>query len=104
MKKVKKVEKAGKKESGKKGIEQLVGKAFFFRAVTYHLVGKVVGILYNNTLVLSDAAWVVDSGRFSLAIGKGNLSETEFVGTAYLNLDTVTDFFPWKHSLPSKGK
>jgi hypothetical protein len=25
-----------------------------------------------------------------------------FIGGAFVNLDTVTDFFPWKHALPTK--
>jgi hypothetical protein len=84
-------------------LDELVGKAWFFRTVTYHLVGKVTRRL-GNFLVLSDASWVADSGRFMQAIKSGTLNEVEPVGPALLNLDTVTDAFPWVHPLPDKQK
>ena len=84
-------------------LEDLVGHKFFFRTVTYHLVGKVEK-LFGNFLVLSDASWVADSGRFMNAIKSGTLSEVEPVGGAYLNLASVTDFFQWNHDLPRDQK
>lgn len=83
--------------------EDLVGGKYFFRTVTYHLTGKVDKIV-GKFLVLKDAAWIADSGRFMEAIKNGTLSEIEPVGDAFLNLDTVVDFFPWKHSLPKDQK
>lgn len=83
--------------------ENLVGGKYFFRTVTYHLTGKVDKIV-GKFLVLKDAAWIADSGRFMEAIKNGTLSEIEPVGDAFLNLDTVVDFFPWKHSLPKDQK
>ena len=86
-------------------LDDLIGKAFFFRAITYHLVGMVESrIKGTNILRLSTASWVADSGRFMDAIKKGTLSEVEPVGIAFINIDTVTDFFPWKHKLPTKQK
>lgn len=38
------------------------------------------------------------------AIKDGELSEVEPVGDAFINLDTIVDFFPWKHKLPSVQK
>lgn len=86
------------------GREKLIGKEFFFRTVTYHLVGRVEGLLDGKFVILSDASWVADSGRFMNAIKDGTLSEVEPVGTAYVNLDCVTDFFPWNHDLPKEQK
>lgn len=82
----------------------LVGKSFFFRTVTYHLVGKVVAQHANSLIELDDASWIADSGRFMQAIKEGKLNEVEPVGKAYINLKSVTDFFPWKHALPSEQK
>jgi len=79
----------------------MVGKKFFFRAVTYHLVGKVEKQV-GTFLELSTASWVVDSGRFMNAIKDGILDEVEPVGVAYINITTVVDFFPWKHKLPTE--
>jgi len=83
--------------------KDLVGKSWFLRTVTYHLVGKVEKIV-GKFLVLKDASWVADSGRFMNAIKEGKLNEVEPVGQAFVNLDAVTDFFPWKHSLPRDQK
>lgn len=79
----------------------LIGHNFFFRTVTYHLIGKVtkrIGLF----LQLEEASWIADSGRFMNAIKEGSLNEVEPVGQAFLNLESVTDFFPWKHKLPTE--
>ena len=80
-----------------------VGKAYFIRTVTYHMLGKIERIS-GNFLVLSEASWIADSGRFNEAISKGNLNETEYVGDAILGIQTIVDSFPWKHSLPKESK
>ena len=93
-------------EEAKKDInnyEDLVGEKFYFRTVTYHLVGKVKNIV-GRFAFLKDASWIADSGRFMNAIKDGTLDEVEPVGDAFVNLDAVTDFFPWKHALPDKQK
>lgn len=83
---------------------KLVGNSYFFRTVTYHMVGKVVAEHPNNIIELDDASWVADSGRFMQAIKSGTLNEVEPVGKAYINLKSVTDFFPWTHKLPTEQK
>ena len=83
--------------------EDMIGKKFFFRTVTYHLVGEVTGV-FNKFLQLKDASWVADSGRFMQAIKNGELAEVEPVGEAFVNLDSITDFFPWKHDVPKNQK
>jgi hypothetical protein len=81
--------------------DELVGQKLFIRTVTYHMTGKVVKRM-GAFIQLEDAAWIADSGRFSDAIKNGDLSEVEPVGTAWVNLSSVVDFFPWKHKLPTK--
>lgn len=84
-------------------LQDMIGKKFFFRTVTYHLVGKVEKIM-GSIFQLSEASWVADSGRFMNAIKKAELLEVEPVGTAFINIQTVTDFFPWIHPLPKDQK
>jgi len=84
-------------------LDDMIGKKFFFRTVTYHMTGEVVKRI-GHILELKNAAWIADSGRFEQAIKEGNLSEVEPVGQAFINLDSVVDFFPWKHKLPNKQK
>lgn len=83
--------------------DELVGGKFYFRTVTYHLVGEVEKVV-GSFAYLKGASWVADSGRFSDAIKNGSLNEVEPVGPAAVNLDTVTDFFPWSHDLPTEQK
>ena len=59
-----------------------IGESLFIRTVTYHLTGKVVGIKViagTAFLVLEQAAWIADSGRFTQAINNGTLSEVAYV-------------------------
>jgi len=81
----------------------VIGKAYFFRTVTYHMVGRIERVS-GNFLVLSDASWVADSGRFSNAIAKGELDEVEHVGDAIVSLTAIVDAFPWLHKIPQLTK
>ena len=71
-------------------LDDLIGGKFFFRTVTYHMVGKVIKRL-GTFLELEDASWVADSGRFMNAIKDGVLREVEPVGQQWVNLSTVVD-------------
>ena len=82
-------------------LKDMVGEKFFFRTVTYHLTGRVKKVI-GSILELENAAWIADSGRFMNAIKSGELKEVEPVGRAYININSVVDFFPWKHKLPEK--
>ena len=77
-----------------------VGSAYFFRTVTYFATGRVKEII-GKFLVLEDAAWIADTGRFRQAIMDGVLDEVEPVEVPmYLNTDTITDAFVWTNPLP----
>jgi hypothetical protein len=80
-----------------------VGKSYFIRTVTYHLLGKVEKVS-GNFLVLSEASWVADSGRFSKSIKDGELNEVEFCGDAIVSITSICDAFPWAHKLPKETK
>jgi len=84
-------------------LDDLVGQKLFIRTVTYHMTGEVVKRM-GAFIQLKDAAWIADSGRFNEAIKNGTLNEVEPVGTAWINLSSVVDFFPWKHKLPKDVK
>jgi hypothetical protein len=82
-----------------KDLNDLIGRKWFIRTVTYHMTGRIIKIL-GNMLLLEDASWIADSGRFTQAIKEGKLQEVEPVGEALINLDTIVDMFPWNHNLP----
>jgi len=84
-------------------LDDLVGQRLYIRTVTYHCTGKVTKRM-GAFIQLEDSAWIADSGRFSNAIKDGTLDEVEPVGTMWVNLSSVVDFFPWKHKLPKEQK
>ena len=84
-------------------LSDMIGEKFYFRTVTYHLTGRVKKVI-GSILELENAAWIADSGRFMEAIKNGTLNEVEPVGEAWVNLNAITDMFPWKHKLPTEQK
>lgn len=76
-----------------------IGKAYFIRTVTYHLTGRIVAF-DGEFIILKEAAWIADAGRFMQAMRDGKLNEVEPVGDAIVNKGSITDAFPWPHALP----
>lgn len=79
------------------------GDSYFIRTVTYHFVGTIKEIV-GKWIVLKDASWVADSGRFNEALEKGTLSEVEYMDKAIINMDTITDATPWGNKIPKESK
>lgn len=81
-----------------------IGGAYFIRTVTYFATGRVKDIV-GKFLVLEEAAWIADTGRFSDAMAKGVMREVEPIeGAMFLNTDSITDAFPFTHKLPREQK
>lgn len=81
-----------------------IGSAYFIRTVTYFATGRVKDIV-GQFLVLEEAAWIADTGRFSDAMAKGVMDEVEPVeGEMFINTNAITDAFPWKHKLPQEQR
>ena len=77
-----------------------LGKCYFVRTVTYHYTGRLVSVTESD-LVLDEAAWIADSGRFSNAIATGSLSEVEpYPGKVILSRGAIVDACEWNHMLP----
>jgi hypothetical protein len=53
-----------------------VGKNVFIRTVTHHHTGRLVQVT-DQELVLEDAAWIADDGRFEEALKTGVFNEVE---------------------------
>ena len=81
-----------------------VGKAYYIRTATYHVLGRLKKI-YTNELVLEDASWVADQGRFNESLKTGNLNEVEpFVSDAIVSRGGIIDATIWSHDLPTQVK
>jgi hypothetical protein len=81
-----------------------MGEAVFIRGVTHHYTGRIVAIT-DCDIVLEDAAWIADDGRFYNALKDGVLNEVEpYPFGCILNRDAILDVSPWKHLLPKEQK
>lgn len=64
------------KAVGKKTHPYQVGKNYFIRTVTHHYTGRMVAV-FEHELVLEDAAWIADDGRFTQAVERIEFDEVE---------------------------
>ena len=82
----------------------VVGKCYLIRTVTMTNTGRLVAVT-DNELVLEDAAWVADTGRFYNALKTGVLDEVEpFIGHAIVGRGSIVDATEWMHELPKEQK
>ena len=82
-----------------------IGGNYFIRTVTHHITGRLVAVT-RFELVLEDAAWIADDGRFADALEKGKLDEVEPYpeGKVIVGRGSLIDASPWKHELPRTQK
>lgn len=89
----------------KKSVNPLfVGACVFIRTISMYYTGRVVE-LTADSVVLEDAAWIADTGRFSNALRTGALGEVEPYPTPVcVSRAHVLDVTAWHHSLPREVK
>ena len=75
------------------------------RTVTCFQVGEIVAFDALE-IILHDASWVADTGRFTQALRSGVLNEVEpFAdGLCSVGRGAVVDIANWKHPLPTEPK
>ena len=82
----------------------VIGKAYLVRTGTMLVTGRVVQVV-GQLLVLEDAAWIADTGRFSTALKTGELSEVEPAdGLVFVGIGAIVDVYEWNHKLPREVK
>jgi hypothetical protein len=82
------------------------GNKYFIRTVTHYYTGELVEMT-DRFLVLKDAAWIADTGRFADALKKGSFTEVEPYPDGVLVLilmGAVVDMCDWSHPLPRDQK
>lgn len=86
-----------------RGLSMLeVGKSYLIRTVTHYYTGRVVECSPIR-IVLEDAAWIAETGRFSDALKTGKLSEVEpYPDQVVVSPFAVVDACEWSHELPRK--
>jgi hypothetical protein len=77
-----------------------VGKAYLIRSVTLYYTGRITRIT-SKELVLEDAAWIADTGRFYDCLKDNKFNEVEpFISPIIIPRDSIIDATEWKHQLP----
>lgn len=80
------------------------GEKYIIRTVTMILTGRLIYV-DDHELVLEDAAWIADTGRWSDALVSGALGEIEpFDDDVIVGRSSVVDATIWKHALPRTKK
>lgn len=81
-----------------------VGNKVFIRGVTCYYTGLVVELTATD-VVLDDAAWIADTGRFADALKTGALNEVEpYPGAVAVPRSSICDSSEWLHELPRVQK
>ena len=93
----------GSSSSCTKPMAQL-GDKVFIRTLTYHYIGEVIEET-PEYIKLSKTVWVADSGQFTKAIQKGELSEIEIIGVdTHVMKSNIVDCIEWNHEIPTNRK
>jgi len=93
------------KDKNEKVGPYIIGKSMIIRTVTMIDTGRLVEV-HDQELVLEDAAWVADTGRYADALKNGSLSEVEPYpdGRVIVGRGSIVDACEWKHELPRAMK
>lgn len=85
-----------------------VGRNYFIRTITHHYVGELLFLNRRGAeLVLTQAAWIADDGRFHQMLRTGEFDEIEpyLEGQRVLvNRDAIIDAVEWTQPLPRSQK
>lgn len=77
-----------------------IGTCYLIRTVVYYALGRLVGV-WEHELLLEEASWIADTGRFHEALRTGKLAEVEpFVSPVIVGRLAIVDAAEWPHPLP----
>lgn len=75
------------------------GEKYFIRTATYFHLGRLKE-LCGKWIILEDASWIADTGRFYDFLKDGKCNEYEsFQDPVFIPIDSIIDVTPWKHDL-----
>lgn len=81
-----------------------VGEKYFIRTATLFHLGRLKEIV-GEWLVLENASWIADTGRFHEFLMDGKCNEYEsFVNDAFVPLSSVIDITKWNFDLYTGNK
>lgn len=79
-----------------------VTRNLFIRTVTNYYVGELVS-MDAREIVLRNAAWIADTGRFANFLQTGNANEVEPYPDGmevHVNVGGLIEYVDWPHALP----
>lgn len=77
-----------------------IGTAYLIRGVTHYYTGRLICVT-DQELVLEEAAWIADTGRYNEAIKTGKLNEVEpIIGPAIIGRGALVDAVEWPNNIP----
>ena len=77
-----------------------IGTAYLIRGVTMYYTGRLIHVS-NQELVLEDAAWIADTGRYNEALKTGKLNEVEpIIGNVVIGRGSIVDAVEWAKNIP----
>lgn len=85
-----------------KTLEVIVGETYLFQTCTKDWIGRVCKINGPFSVVLEEASWVADSGRFHIFIHDGKVDGMEIEPVGIVGLQWV-NWIPWPHKLPKEA-
>jgi len=91
---------------GVNSIPYKVGEKKLLRTVTMITIGRIDKIV-GDFLVMGDASWIADTGRFSTTLKNGvdSLDEVEpYPNGCEVNMLSIVDSCDWDHDLPAEQK
>jgi len=82
-----------------------IGKNYLIRTVTMIFTGRLVAV-YDEELVIEDAAWIAETSRWSDCLNDGTFNEVEPYpeGPVIVGRGAIVDVCIWSHALPRKQK
>ena len=82
-----------------------IGENYFIQTVTHYYTGRLIQVLQNE-LILEEASWIADTGRFKEFIQDGKFNEVEPYpsGKLIIGRGSLVQAFEWTHKLPRDQK
>ena len=83
----------------------VVGAKYLIRTVTNYWVGELCSV-YPMEIVLKNASWIADTGRYADCLQDGSLKEVEAVPhrRVIVGRGAIDDAADWRHPLPAEQK
>lgn len=82
------------------GLPYKLGQPYLVRTVTHYYTGRLTWV-GTQELILADAAWIADTGRYHKALETGELSEVEPIkGPCIVGRGAIIDAVEWPNNIP----